>query len=616
MSSTVSRSAALSATEIQEHYGTDRTTAEVIRHALEHIAVQMQIKINTGSLSPALSEMNDFGIGLLAPRDEAADLDFDAIAMGTAAPGHYVINQFYARMAIEHWGAERFRPGDVLLYNDPFRGGSHINDVGTVMPIFVDGALMGFAAAITHWLDIGGPVPTGFGPGVQHDMYAEGLRISPRLLYQEGELVRETLELFTTQTRIPDISVNDLQVIKAALAMGVDMISGYVRRYGPAAYTGAIRYTLDYNERAMRLALARIPDGDYTAEDQLDNNMDGDPMPIRCTVRKRGMEVEVDFSGSSREEWGGYACTWSDAVTAAHLGLQVVVPETISANAGAYRPVQVVTPAGNCLHALPPMSTNAGHVMFGQKAISVTKAAFAKAMPELAVAEHYDDVALFSFAGVDDRAGMPTPFVYLRIFMGPFGGHAEGDGCGYMFVEGGNCVEPSVELDEETYPILQLAREFVTDTAGAGKHRGGPATRVLLSPLVDAESFYQLDQCRQETIGVLGGTGGAKAAITVHRNGLDDWLAGRELGDPEVLAGIADASGRLTDSEDEPGAEFRLSKRAGVRFQARDLVLYQVAGGAGCGDPSARDPEAVRADVRNEILTSETARTTYGHDGR
>lgn len=595
----------LGAHDVQSRYGIDITTAEVIRHALEHIGLQMQIKINTAALSPLLSEVNDFGIGLLAPRDLERDLDFDAIAMGTAAPGHYVINQYYARMAIEHWGVENFKPGDVIIFNEPYHGGSHINDVGTLMPIFLDGSeLIGFAAAITHWLDIGGPIPTGFGPGLQRDMYAEGIRISPRHLYRGGELVRETVELFTGQTRIPEISVNDLQVIHSALSLGNDMVLRYVRRYGRDAYTGAVQYSLDHTERAMRAALTQIPDGEYTAEDYMDNDMNGDPMLIRCAVRKRGDEVEVDFSGSSRNEWGGFACTWSDAVSGAHLGLQVALPDSISPNAGAYRPVHVVVPPGGCLHALPPMSTNAGHTMFIAKAINMVKRALTQADPAMAVAENYDDVPFMSFVGVDTRTEVPTPFIFINVFQGPFGGTAQGDGSCYTFMEGGNCVVTSVELEEETYPVLLLEREFVTDTVGAGRHRGGPATRTVIVPLADCESSFQLDQCRIPPQGALGGDTGSRGFIAVHRGGLDAWAAGAELGEPEVLAGIVDESGRLVDEEVSGGTEFRSSKQAGVLIGARDLVVHQGPGAGGCGDPAERDPNAVARDIRNDIVTA------------
>lgn len=607
----------LGASEVESRYGIDITTAEVLRHALDHIGLQMQIKINTAALSPLLSEVNDFGIGLLAPRDAERDLDFDAIAMGTAAPGHYVINQFYARMAIEHWGVENFAPGDVIIFNEPYRGGSHINDVGTLMPIFLDdGELIGFAAAITHWLDIGGPIPAGFGPGLQRDMYAEGIRISPRHLYRRGELVPETVELFTGQTRIPEISINDLQVIRSALLMGTEMVQRYVERYGREAYKSALQYTLDHTERAMRQALAEIPDGEYVAEDYMDCDMDGNPMLVRCTVRKLGEEVEVDFSGSSRNEWGGFCCTWSDAVSGAHLGLQVALADVIPPNAGAYRPVHVVVPPGCCLHGLPPMSTNAGHTMFIAKAINLVKRALSQADPELAVAENYDDVPFMSFVGTDTRSGVPTPFIFMNVFQGPFGGTAHGDGCGYTFMEGGNCVTTSIELEEETFPVLLLAREFVTDTAGAGQYRGGPATRSLIAPLTDCESSFQLDQCRIPPMSALDGEAGTRGSIAVHRGGLDGWAAGEELGDPEVLAGIVDGTGRLVDQEDNASTEFRLSKRAGLRINARDLVVHQMPGAGGCGNPAQRDPQAIDADIRNEIISADHAGKTYGHQAK
>jgi N-methylhydantoinase B len=609
-----SSTSALSAQDVESRYGIDLTAAEVLRHALRYIALQMQQKINAAALSPLLCDMNDFGIGLLGPRVESRDLDFDAIAMSTGAPAHFVINQYYARVAIDHWGVENFKPGDVVIYNDPYRGGSHVNDIGAVMPIFHHGELLGFAASITHWLDIGGPIPTGFGPGLQRDMYAEGIRLSPRLLYKEGELVRETVELFTENTRIADISANDLQVIKAALQVGVDMVHDYADRYGADAYLGAVEYTLDYSERAVRRALLDIPDGEYHAEDHLDNDSEGEPMLLRCTVRKVGSEIEIDFSGSAREDWWGYACQWSDTVSAAHLGLQSILLESVPPNAGAYRPVHVVVPPGSCFHALPPMSTNAGHLFFLVKSTSLVKMAISQADPSLAVGEHYDDICIISFAGIDDRPANPTPFVFIRFPLGPFGGSALGDGCCYMPVEEGNVLETSIEFEEEAYPLLFLEREFVIDTAGAGRHRGGPATRILLAPLVDAESTYQLEQCRFPTKGTFGGGGGGMAGIVLHKGGLARWSNLEELADPEVVAGFANPDDGSPIEPDDERATFLISKLAGVHFGAGDIVALQVAGAGGYGDARERDPDAVRRDVRNEIVSPAAARRLYGVD--
>ncbi|CAA9384040.1 MAG: N-methylhydantoinase B [uncultured Pseudonocardia sp.] len=609
-----SSTAALSAQEVQARYGIDLTVAEVLRHALRHISLQMQQKINAAALSPMLSEMSDFGIGLLAPRDESRDLDFDAVAMSTGAPAHFVINQYYARTAIEHWGSENFQPGDVVIYNDPFRGGSHVNDIGAVMPIFHDGELIGFAVSITHWIDIGGPIPTGFGPGLQRDVYAEGIRLSPRLLYKGGELVRETVELFTEQTRIPDMSFNDLQVVKAALQVGADMVGHYVDRYGVDAYLGAVQYTLDYSERAVRQALLEIPDGTYHAEDHLDNDSQGEPMLLRCTVRKFGSEIEIDFSGSAREDWNGYACQWSDTVSAAHLGLQAIFLDAVPPNAGAYRPVHVVTPPGSCFHALPPMSTNSGHLFFLVKSTTLVKMALSKADPQLAVGENYDDICIISFAGTDIRPKIPTPFVTIRFPFGPYGGTALGDGCSYMPIEEGNAVETSIEFEEEAYPLLFLEREFVTDTAGAGKHRGGPATRLVLAPLVDAESTYQLEQCRFPTKGEVGGGNGSMASILLHEGGLARWSALEALVDTQVVAGFADPDDGAPISPDDDRAVFRISKLAGVRFRAGDVIALQVAGAGGYGDPRERDPLAVASDVRNEIVSPAEAQRLYGVD--
>lgn len=599
--------ATLAAADVLDRYGVDLTTAEVIRHALRFISLQMQRKINTAALSPLLSEVNDFGIGLLSPSDPALGLDHDAIAMGTAAPAHFVINQYYARMAIDYYGQDNFRPGDMIVYNDAFRGGSHANDIGSCMPIFVGDELIGFAAAITHWMDIGGPVPAGMGAGLQQDMYSEGIRMSPRLIYRQGELQRETLDLFCEQTRIAEISVNDIQVVRSALALGAEMVQHYVAMYGLDAYRGAVQYTLDYSERALRHALREIPDGVYEAEDHLDNNMAGDPMVLRCTVRKCEDRLEIDYSGSSREEWGGYASQWSDTVSAAHLGVANMLQDKgILPNAGSFRPIDVVVPAGSCLHALPPMSTNSGHTFLFTKALNLVKIALSKAGPELAVGENFDDVGVIGLAGLDTRQETPATFITMRLLSGPYGGSAHGDGCAHTMVEGANNVEPSIEYDEESYPILVLKREFVEDTAGPGQHRGGAGIDVHLVSLVPSEGMWQLEQCRFPTIGVLGGKSGATGWVRVHRNSLDAWVDGADLAPPEVLAGFADAeTGAPVESEAVPGAEFRSSKNARVPFGSGDFIHVRMPGAAGYGDPADRDAAAVVADVRNGIYSTE-----------
>jgi N-methylhydantoinase B len=274
--------------------------------------------------------------------------------------------------------------------------------------------------------------------------------------------------------------------------------------------------------------------------------------------------------------------------------------------------VHVVVPAGSCFHALPPMSTNSGHLFLLCKSTTLVKMAISKADPALAVGENYDDISILAFAGIDDRTATPAPFVSLRFFLGPFGGHALGDGSGYAVIEQGNVMEPSAEFEEEAFPVLILEREFVHDTAGAGMHRGGPATRVLIAPLVDVESTYQLEQCRFPTQGEFGGGGGARAGINVHRGGLARWAQGEALDAPEVVAGFADPADGSPAKPGDEGAEFRISKLAGVQFKAGDVLVHQIAGAGGYGDARDRDPEAVRRDVRNGIVSPAAAARLYG----
>ena len=603
-----------SADDIRDRFDIDLTTGEVIRHSLINTCSQMAWNLTVSAFSSVVRDLQDFSVGIASPWLPDRDLELDLLASAEGCAIHFFTFQYKARNNLLEFGLENLQEGDVLVYNDPFRGGSHVMDIGCARPVFVDGEIIAFTMTDAHWVDIGGPVPGGFSPGYATDMWMEGLRLSPRLLFRDGKKVKSTFDLFLDNTRIPEISLNDLQAKAATLALGEAAIRRGVEKYGRETFVNSMRYVLDYGERRMRAAIAELPDGDYAGADSIDDDgITDERYLVNATLRKRGDRIELDLSGSSRQSLGNANGQSSDVASGGHIAIKSMILPDIDTNAGLFRPIDMVLPAGSIVHALPPAANTQGHLLPTCKLTTAVQQALAEARPDMAVGESYDDIPTVGFGGIDDRGPQPVPFVCFQVPFGPFGGTATHDGLSYSLHIIGNCLELSYEIEEEFYPIVILRKEFVRDTAGPGKFRGGPAMVWEEMPLVDVVGSASFEHIRGETKGVFGGEGGHSAFVRLvdpvdggapppaDRDGPD--LRGR------VISGMVDPESEAIDIE---GGEFRTGKWANREIPARATVVMQVAGGAGYGDPLQRDPEMVACDVEDELVSREAARERYG----
>lgn len=610
----------LSADEIQERFGLDVMTAEVIRHGLINATSQMAWNLTTSAFSSIVRDMQDFAVGISSPWLPEENLQLDLLAAAEGCAIHFFTFQYKARNNILEYGPENLKPGDVLIYNDPFRGGSHVMDVGLAKPIFYNGEIVSFACTDSHWADIGGPVPGGFSPGFAKDMYSEGIRISPRLLYREGERVKETFDLFLDNTRIPEFSLNDLQALAATAGLAEKIVLSLLDKYGKETLMNSMKYILDYGERRMRSAIASFPDGDFSGECYIDDDgVTDETHKIVSKIKIRGSNIELDLSGSSRQAIGNINAQASDVASAGLIGLKSIILPDIETNAGLFRPIDFVLPPGALIHSLPPAANTGGHLVPTTKLVSAIHQSLAEVVPEKVTADALADVPTIALSGWDDRGQTPEPFLCFHIQYGPFGGTATHDGLSHSLNIIGNTMELSYEIDEQFYPVITSFKEFVTDTAGAGKFRGGPAVRWDHLSLVDTNVTVGFDHVRVGTKGVLGGEGGFPTYVGKVEP--ENWNVIERKENIPINGGwtptkvMTYQSGMInpeTGELDYQSGEFHSGKWANKPFKKGAILVTQTAGGAGYGKPLEREPKLVQLDVINELISYESARNIYG----
>jgi N-methylhydantoinase B len=593
--------------EFRSLYSCDRVTAEIVRNALVMAVRHMTNALQRSSFSPIVRDQRDMACGVFAGEDR----NVDVVALAEGCMLHICTAPYNVRELVKEYGADNLRPGDVICANDPYRGGNHILDVTLVRPVFVDGVPEFFTANRAHHNDMGGSNPGGWNGGSVSTIYQEGLRVGPTLLYADDRPVRSTFNLFLDNTRLPHNSLGDLRAQYGACVVGERLIHGLVGKYGLDVVKGAVDYVLDHGEQSMRAAIAEIPDGDYSFTDFLDDDGFERDKPIRykCAVSIRGERAEIDFSGTERQCEGNISGVWSINASGAMIAFKMVVDPFTPLNAGALRPVDLLFPAGSMVNCLPPTSHVASNVVSSERAASVVYGALSQAVPERAFAENLSSTGIICWGGEDTRHGDAQPFVNMQLSFGSWGGTATADGLPYCLSVVGNCSEIAVEILELEYPFVCLDKEFIIDTAGPGRFRGGPGITYTNRCFVPAEISLSCDRMRYGPWGLLGGGSALPQALyEVLEDDVEFELGWSPVDALRPISGRFDAELRA----DADGDVYLTSKFSHVKVQPGTTLRIVNAGGGGYGDPFERDPSLVLDDVRNELVSREAAREQYG----
>jgi N-methylhydantoinase B len=599
----------LSGIEFQKIYDSDRFTAAIIVSRFHYIMDHVCAQLLTNAFSPIIRDANDFSATLSA----GPNLDYATPAAAKTLPIFYGSMRDAVANCFDEYGVRAVKPGDLLICNDPYRVGTHVNDVCFMRPVFHSGEFITVLTIQAHMMDIGGTVPGGFS-GMKRDVYENGLVIPPTLLYCGDRPVRSTFALILDNARYGNFLLPDMQTIHSALSFGEKLVLETVERYGIDAYRGAIRYACDGSAERMSRALEEVPDGIYEGFDDIDcDGLDPEVRYRVCVkIAKCGGRAEVDFSGTSRQAASSINAAWPDIKSTVAIALKMLLDPATPFTSATLRDVDVVLPSGTIASAEPPD----GAVMCYWEPLSSGIAAILRA---LSIPLGPSAVAGDTRAYLHDAVGRKSngePFVTTIVPTGGWGANRAGDADSGQLSYFMNYIDPPVESVEASAPVYILRKEYLIDSAGPGMHRGG--TGILKDSYWPTAVDHHVCTTKVKTtsgFGVYDGGDGGMSGIWLWRDypltGESSRLpvSGAIYRNSTVVAGLVDSATKAPDPE---GKFFHWGSSRSWTASGGALVRFINCGGGGWGDAFEREPKSILDDVRDGYVSIEGAAQDYG----
>jgi N-methylhydantoinase B len=552
----------------------DVVTLGIVRAGLVSVSREMGVTLRQTAYSSIFNEGGDFSCGLF-------DRNARLTAQGEFLPIHLGALQFAVAAAVDEVGGAAFEPGDAVLLNDPYRGGSHLPDLTVISPIFVDTVLTGFAANRAHHADVGGTVPGSFYSGAREN-FQEGLRIPPVKLYRRGTLDRDLCQLVLNNVRVPSDMRGDLEAQVSANRTAVKRFREMCDQYGREVIERMTVAICEHSEARMRGVIETWPDGDYAGEDFMDNDgIRDEPIPIRVTIRVRGDELTVDFEGTGPQAHGPVNSAPGMTASAVYVALQAATDPTIPANDGCYRPIAIKVPEGTLVSPRFPAACTGGNECAHRIVNTVMRALSTLPRgPRIMACDHGSSNNLL-IDTTDDRHRRAILYQYPE---GGWGALPSKDGENALYSITSNCPNTPVEALELRYPVRVVRYELRQDSGGAGRWRGGLGTRRDYEILSASASLsFISDRCKIPPYGLAGGCPGAGGSYRIDR------------GDGPA-----------------PASPVFGSKGADVPLGRGDVVIQESAGGGGYGQPGDRPGAEVLADIDAGYVSLDAGVRLYG----
>jgi N-methylhydantoinase B/oxoprolinase/acetone carboxylase alpha subunit len=554
----------------------DRVTLRVLGGAFNAIAKEMAQTLYRMSNSSIIRESEDIGCGIFG-------VDGRELCESETSPMHIGSLPFYIRGFMRKLEGQ-IHDGDVIIHNHPYHGASHTPDLGVAVPIFHDGQLLGFAAATAHLIDVGAAVP---GLNIDLvDLFAEGTLYNGIKLFERGARNDAVWSILQDSVRTPEHNASDIEAMIAATRLGRDRFLKLVNRYSADTVFAAADHWMNFSEMRLRAEIAKIPDGDYTAESWLDHdgrNWDK-RLKVMVTVRKRGAEITIDLTGSADETETGYNVPFEGSLKVGCFYAirtllldQATADDFIPQNEGMFRPVKVVAPLGSIFNPRFPRACSARMAQI-QRVIDCVIRALAPVIPANATAGNAATVMSVSYAGFDEARNQY--WVCVEVNEGSYGARATKDGLDAVDNLMANTRNVPCEEIELHYPLRVERYELRDEAPGAGRFRGGIGHVRQVRYLADGFFSCNGDRILERPFGIFGGQDGHGSRLTVN-------------------------PGTPTEAEWH-------SKVSGRRVVAGDVIRVMGPTSAGYGDPFERDPDRVLADWLDDIIGADEAAEQYG----
>ena len=551
----------------------DPVAVEVFSNRLLSITEDMGNTLIRSSFSTNIKERRDCSVGLF---DGAGRL----IAQASHVPLHLGSLMGGVRAVLDIYDTGDMQAGDAFICNDPYlAGGTHMPDISIVSPVVIDGAVRFFAANIAHHSDVGGSVP-GSISGSSRTVFEEGIRIPAIRIARAGGIDDDAMRLICSNTREPEERALDLRVQVATNARGADLLEELAERTGLDRVLSAVDDLLAYTGRRLRNRIAALTDGAYRCTSYLDDDgQGGDPVPIAVTARVAGDGLTLDFAGTSPQARGAMNVPESALRATVYYSVKTLLDPELPPNGGMFDAIDIVAPEGCLVNPRHPAAVGARSITCNKVARAIF-GAFAPLLPDDAVmAAGHDSIPAIVFSG--ERRDNAGPFVYLETVGGGSGARADGDGMDAVHVHLTNTSNLPAEALEHEYPLMVDEYALVPDSGGAGTRRGGVGIARQISALQDGIVF----SIRSDS---------------------------HVIGAPGVFGGGAGGTASLIRNADRPDRAELSSKVSHIEMEAEESMRLETAGGGGYGPPSERDPAALKLDMRDGLVSRETAARDYG----
>ena len=517
----------------------DAVSLEVFKNLLASVAEEMGVALGRTGFSPNIKERKDYSCALFDP-------DGHMVAQASHIPVHLGAMPASVAAALEGFD---FAPGDVVALNDPYLGGTHLNDVTLVAPVFAPDpsrstggsrrpagggrgvraegnrrmnaapTLVGFVANRAHHADIGGMTPGSLPRSTE--LFQEGFIIPPLKLVRAGDVNGEVVALFCRNSRTPEERRGDLAAQIAACRTGERRLQEMVDRYGWDVVREHEDALLDYSERLTRAAIRALPDGDYAFRDVMDDDgLTDDPVPIAVTITVRGDAMTLDFSETAAQRRGCVNAPLAVTLSAALYVLRCVVGEAAPSNQGILRPVTVVAPEGSLVNPRPPAAVAGGNVETSQRITDVLLGALAKALPDVVPAASQGTMNNVLVGGRQDEA--EHGFAYYETIAGGMGARPGADGLSAVHTHMTNTMNTPIEALELYHPMRVRSYRVRRGSGGEGRYRGGDGVVRDTEFLAPAVVTVLAERRRSAPYGLQGGGDGAPGETALLKDGVEE----------------------------------------------------------------------------------------------
>ncbi len=552
----------------------DPITFAVIYNRLLTINREMGITMINTSISPIFAEVHDFSCAI-------CDWDCRIVSQVDGVPSHTASAMESVKAIAEYYG-EDIHPGDVFVLNDPYMGGTHLQDVTIMKPVFFGGRLQFIAINRAHHGDVGGMEAGSYCPSAT-ELYHEGIRIPPLRIYQNEQPIMDVINMIRVNTRMPDDIWVDMKAQVASCCVGEKRILEMMEKYGEEKTRETIEDIHQYAENRMRDEIAKLPDGVYHGHATLDGDgLEDRPLDIKVAITIKGDEAQVDFTGTSPQCMGPSNSPIANTATCVYVAfLTTVTTPDIPHNEGVYRPIKITAPEGCIVNSSFPAPVAYCTLDTACAILEACWMALADILPGR-VPAGWNRWNGPTITGVDPR----NENFYVMFGFNGFGGAggARGmDGRPYIGdgIDLGGLIAPNIETNEVDYPHLTEFNEFTTDSCGAGEYRGGSGAGYRIK-------FYD----------------GAETTLVMFGDGRENPPYG-------LFGGLAGSANMAYKNQGGPEEELMPEKGAVVFANGGSFTSYP-SGGGGWGDPKKRDAEKVRMDAKNGYISIKAAQVLYG----